>query len=99
MRDISSVVVNMMALCENSEMRNQLAQVFRSVIYTAPENMFLRWEQLSEIVQEYYHNYSGMLWYQMIVSEFTTQSLEEIQEMIAYNDASIHECAEEGCEK
>lgn len=91
MRDIRNVIVNMMKICENTEMRKQIAGVYNSVNYTAPENMFVRWEQLSDIVQEYYQNYSGMLWYQMVLSEFTTQSLEEIQEVIAYND-TIREC-------
>ena len=91
MRDIRNVIVNMMKVCENSEMRKQIAAVYGSVQYTAPENMFLRWEQLSDIIQEYYYNYSGILWYQMVLSEFTTQSLEEIQEAIAYNDTT-REC-------
>ena len=91
MRDIRNVIVDMVKVCENSEMRKQIAAVYSSVNYTAPENMFLRWEQLSDIMQEYYHNYSGTLWYQMVLSELTMKSLEEIQEIMAYNDAT-REC-------
>lgn len=78
MRDLSSVVELLENECADERMMAKLVQIKCDIAYTAPEMMYIRWNQVSEVLQEYYEEFHKYFWFQKILSIFSTQPIEEV---------------------
>lgn len=78
MRDLKDVIKLIKAECEDRDMMVDLMRIENDVTYTAPEMMYLRWDQVSEILNEYYEMFHKQLWFQKILSIFSTVPLEDV---------------------
>lgn len=79
MRNIQTVLNNMIELSTNDKFIEQLNQVKYSASYRAPEFMFIDWNDAHSIMLEFYPipvtNEEGL----KIYSEFTTMTIEEVK--------------------
>ena len=78
MRDLSSVLELLENECADEHMMAEFVQIKCDIAYTAPEMMYIRWNQVSEVLQEYYKEFHKYFWFQKILSIFSTQPIEEV---------------------
>ena len=81
MRDLYGVLELMENECEDDNMMVALIQIKNDIAYTAPEMMYVRWGQVSEVLQEYYEMFHKHFWFQKILSIFSTQPIEEVSKV------------------
>lgn len=83
MRDIIKVITEMINKIPSTEIEflSQLNNLIDSCKYTAPEMIGLRWEQLTEIVNEYIVVEPESLneWQRNVISIFVNKSIENIK--------------------
>ena len=78
MRDLKDVLKELKAECQDENMLWLFEKAETDISYTAPEAMYIRWDQVSEIIFTYHDSYINEAWYRKLLSIWTTKPIEEI---------------------
>ena len=78
MRYLKDVLKELKAECQNEKMLWLFEKAELDISYTAPEAMYIRWDQVCEILMMYHDAYINEQWYRKLISIWTTKPIEEI---------------------
>lgn len=83
MRDISVVAEQMKKYIENNDDVIEIDKILKSAIFTSPESMYLKWNQLHEVMTtclpDNNKDFTEDHW--ILVSIFTGRTIEELKKM------------------
>jgi hypothetical protein len=82
MRNLGLVIDNMLALMPESvveENQYMFDDLMSSIRYSAPEQMFMWWEETARLLQHIIGDIPDEEWKMQVLSEFSTQPVERIR--------------------
>lgn len=85
MRNIGTVAKTLQTLFQSEDAKSDIERVIRNATFTAPEAMYIRWQELHDVMLQHLP-VDDREWTEndiQIVSEFSTHSVEEIKQEIA----------------
>lgn len=85
MRNLHDVINKMIEKSKSDELNESLLKIKRSIDFTAPELMNIRWNQVHMVMTSFTLTNQGKpehYWQYEVISVFSTRSVEEIKSML-----------------